>query len=257
VTVTGESPRIDTQLAATVGAAARGAPPFNTEAYDHIEENGLRRVVNDPLSTFSVDVDTASYANVRRFLMDGSLPPAGAVRIEELINYFRFEYPQPRSEVPFSITAELSDVPKNDKKDAGEIGSGHSVTALYEIVPVGVGVDAPDVDPLKYQTGPAVRATDASELATVNVRYKAPDGDTSRPIAAVIRNRVQPMSGNLAFASAVAEFGMLLRESEHRGKASYESVASRARTYRGSDPEGYRMEFIKLVELAASFRRSP
>jgi Ca-activated chloride channel homolog len=143
---------------------------------------------------------------------------------------------------------------KDDKKDAGEIGSGHSVTALYEIVPAGVDVDAPDVGPLKYQTRPVTRATDASELATINVRYKAPDGDTSRPITAVIRNRVQPMSGNLAFASAVAEFGMLLRESDHRGRASYQSAASRARAHRGSDPEGYRAEFVKLVDLAASLK---
>ena len=83
------------------------AAPFNTEAYDHVEENGLRRVANDPLSTFSIDVDTASYANVRRFLTDGSLPPADAVRIEELINYFRFDYPQPAGNEPFSITTEL------------------------------------------------------------------------------------------------------------------------------------------------------
>ena len=69
--------------------------PFNTETYDHIEENRFRRVAADPLSTFSIDVDTASYANVRRFLTDGGLPPPGAVRIEELINYFRYDYPQP------------------------------------------------------------------------------------------------------------------------------------------------------------------
>ena len=68
---------------------------FNTEAYDHLDENPFRRVSTDPLSTFSIDVDTASYANVRRFLNDGTLPPPGAVRIEELINYFRFDYPQP------------------------------------------------------------------------------------------------------------------------------------------------------------------
>jgi Ca-activated chloride channel family protein len=525
VTITGESPeraqqRSDTGVSSGLGVGSGGgtgggiypipsaAPvavgrmpldrnvgPFNTEAYDHIDENGLRRVANDPLSTFSVDVDTASYANVRRFLMEGSLPPAGAVRIEELINYFRFEYPQPASEVPFSITTEVSESPwnpkhrlaligiqgraledrepaprnlvflidvsgsmmpadklplvrnamrmlanvltardrvaivvyagasglvlpstpgdqkatihhaiahlesggstngaagirlaykvarehfirggvnrvvlatdgdfnvgvtsqdelvrlieqertsgvflsvlgvgtgnlkdstmerladkgngnyayldslyearkvlvreaggtlvtiakdvkiqiefnpkavsayrligyenrvlrnedfKDDKKDAGEIGSGHSVTALYEIIPAGEDVGASDVDPLKYQTRPATRARDASEVATVNVRYKAPDGDTSRLVSAVIRNRVQPMSGNLAFASAVAEFGMLLRESDYRGRASYESTASRARAHRGSDPEGYRTEFVKLVDLAASLKR--
>ncbi len=68
-------------------------PNFDTEAYDHLDENPFRRVSTDPLSTFSIDVDTASYANVRRFLNDGTVPPAGAVRIEELINYFRFDYP--------------------------------------------------------------------------------------------------------------------------------------------------------------------
>ena len=70
-------------------------PEYNTESYDHIDEGGVRRVVEHPLSTFSIDVDTASYANVRRFLNDGTLPPADAVRIEELINYFRYDYPQP------------------------------------------------------------------------------------------------------------------------------------------------------------------
>src|SRR5262245_41747890 len=76
------------------GLAGRAdASAFNTEAYDHIEDNRFRRVDADPLSTFLIDVDTASYANVRRFLSDGELPPAGAVRTEELINYFRFTYP--------------------------------------------------------------------------------------------------------------------------------------------------------------------
>ena len=68
---------------------------FNTEAYDRIDDNAFRRVADDPLSTFSIDVDTASYANVRRFLNGGSLPPRDAVRIEELINYFRFDYARP------------------------------------------------------------------------------------------------------------------------------------------------------------------
>ena len=70
-------------------------PPYNTEAYDRIEDNAFRLATQDPLSTFSIDVDTASYSNVRRFLNDGALPPRDAVRIEELINYFRFDYPRP------------------------------------------------------------------------------------------------------------------------------------------------------------------
>jgi Ca-activated chloride channel family protein len=469
------------------------SPEFNTEAYDHIHEGGVRRVAEHPLSTFSIDVDTASYSNVRRFLSDGSLPPEDAVRIEELINYFRFDYPQPGGEDPFSVTTELAACPwnakhrlaligirgrerdedkpvgprnlvflldvsgsmeppdklplvrnamrmlvdtltpqdriaivvyagasglvlpstrgnrkevihqaiaqlhaggstnggagiqlayqiarqnfvkggvnrvvlatdgdfnvgvtsqdelvrliekeresgvflsvlgvgtgnlkdstmekladkgngnyayldslqearkvlvreagatlnaiakdvkiqvefnpaavaayrligyenralrsedfNNDRKDAGEIGEGHSVTALYEIVPVGVEVNS--VDPLKYQQPlPVVRATtDARELATVKVRYKGPDGDASRLITRVMLNANSPMSANLGFASAVAEFGMLLRNSEHKGSASYGGLVARARSFRGIDPEGYRAEFIKLVDLAAA-----
>ena len=143
----------------------------------------------------------------------------------------------------------------DDKKDAGEIGAGHSVTALYEIVPAGAEVDAPSVDPLRYQQSPIRRAQPStSELATVKVRYKAPDGDASRLITTVVQARPRAMSPNLGFASAVAEFGMLLTGSEYRGRASYESALARARTFRGSDPEGYRAEFVRLVDLAAGLR---
>ena len=144
----------------------------------------------------------------------------------------------------------------DDKKDAGEIGSGHSVTALYEIVPAGVELE-PAVDPLKYQRAPALeptRAASSDELVTVKLRYKAPDGDTSRLLTRVIRNRPVAMTSNLGFASAVAEFGMLLRESPHRGTASFASVSIRARKFRGEDSEGYRAEFVRLSELAASLR---
>jgi Ca-activated chloride channel homolog len=476
--------------------SGRYAGPFNTEAYDNIDENPFRRVQVDPMSTFSIDVDTASYANVRRFLNDGGLPPAGAVRIEELINYFRFDYPQPDDDAPFSITTELAACPwdarhqlaliglqgrelrerddtarnlvflldvsgsmaepdklplvqiamrmladtltardrvaivvyagasglvlpstsgdrkttiqqaiadlqpggstngasgitlayrvarehfvrgginrvvlatdgdfnvgvtsqdelvrlieeqrasgiflsvlgvgtgnlkdstmekladkgngnysyldslhearkvlvreaggtlvtiakdvkiqvefnprsvaayrligyenrmlknedfNDDRKDAGEIGAGHSVTAIYEIVPAGVDADAPSVDPLKYQSRPALTGAAASdELITIKLRYKSPDGDTSRLLSTVVRNRPAPMTANLGFASAVAEFGMLLRDSKHASSGSYEAVSSRARTFRGHDAEGYRAEFIKLAELAASLKK--
>ena len=85
----------------------------NTESYDHIDENGFKHVSTDPLSTFSVDVDTASYANVRRFLREGRLPDPGAVRVEELINYFRLPYAEPDGPEPFSITTELAECPWN------------------------------------------------------------------------------------------------------------------------------------------------
>jgi Ca-activated chloride channel homolog len=86
---------------------------FNTEDYDHITENTFHKVSDDPLSTFSIDVDAASYSNVRRYLTGGQLPPAGAVRIEEMINYFKYNYPQPTGKDPFSITTEMSDCPWN------------------------------------------------------------------------------------------------------------------------------------------------
>ena len=474
----------------------RYSGPFHTEAYDHLDENPFRRVADDPLSTFSIDVDTASYANVRRFLNDGALPPAGAVRIEELINYFRFDYPRPQDAAPFSITTELSECPWNprhrlaliglqapdveeedarprnlvflidvsgsmqppgklplvrtamrmladvltardrvaivvyagasglvlpstpgdrktrihraiaelesggstngaagitlayqvarehfidggvnrvvlatdgdfnvgvtsqdalvrlieeqrasgvflsvlgvgtgnlkdstmekladrgngnysyldslhearkvlvseaggtlvtvakdvkiqvefnpaavsayrligyenrilrheefndDRKDAGEIGAGHSVTALYEIVPPGVAIETPGVDPLKYQqVPPRTAAASSGELLTVKLRYKAPQGDASRLLQVAVPDRPAPMGANLGFASAVAEFGMLLRTSPHAGGASFEAAAGRARRFRGPDPDGYRAEFVKLTELAASLGR--
>ena len=480
---------------ALIGGVAGGVAEFNTEAYDHIEENRFHRVDADPLSTFSVDVDTASYANVRRFLVDGELPPAGAVRTEELINYFRFAYPQPSGNVPFSITTELAECPWNpkhrlaliglqgrslkerdpsprnlvflldvsgsmmpsdklplvkaamrmltdvlterdrvaivvyagasglvlpstagdqkeriqealekleaggstngaqgiqlayqvarrnfirggvnrvvlatdgdfnvgvtnqsdlvsliereresgiflsvlgvgtgnlkdstmekladkgngnyayldslhearkmlvreaggtletiakdvkiqvefnprqvagyrligyenrmlnhqdfndDKKDAGEIGAGHSVTALYEIVPVGAPIDAPGVDPLKYQReSQQTRAAGSGELLTVKVRFKEPDGETSRLLSRVLSNQSTAMTANLGFASAVAEFGMLLRESPLRGSASFASLTARARKFVGEDEDGYRAQFIQLAERAATLR---
>ncbi|MET0164524.1 MAG: von Willebrand factor type A domain-containing protein, partial [Vicinamibacterales bacterium] len=140
VTVIGEPPRVNVQSAAAqfrtvvggviggvvggvVGAPLAGAREgFNTESYDHIEENRFRRVEADPLSTFSIDADTASYANVRRFITDGMLPPAGAIRIEELVNYFRFDYPQPSANEPFSITTELTPCPWNPRHRLALIG---------------------------------------------------------------------------------------------------------------------------------------
>ncbi len=95
---------------------------FNTEDYDIITENGFHKVINDPLSTFSIDVDAASYSNIRRFLIDGQLPPAGAVRTEELINYFKYNYPQPTDKHPFSITTEMSACPWNNDHKLVMIG---------------------------------------------------------------------------------------------------------------------------------------
>jgi len=465
---------------------------FDTESYDQVDENGFKHVATDPLSTFSIDVDTASYANVRRFLRDGRLPEPGAVRVEELINYFRLPYPAPEDGSPFSITTELAACPWNpahrlalvgiqgralaarepaprnlvflidvsgsmespdklplvqsamrmlvdelgerdrvaivvyagasglvlpstpgrdkaaitraiaelesggstngaegiqlayrvarehfirggvnrvvlatdgdfnvgvtsesalvrlieherasgvflsvlgvgtgnlkdstmekladkgngnyayldslhearkvlvhelggtldtiakdvkiqvefnpqavdgyrligyenrvlahedfddDTKDAGEIGAGHSVTALYEIVPNGERTPGAARGGLKYQQEPRLaRAARGDELATVAVRFKQPDANESRRVAATLLTTPRPMTANLGFASAVAEFGMLLRGSAHAGQATYAAVIDRARRYAGDDRDGYRAEFIGLAQRAA------
>ena len=484
-------------VAAAPVTAMMGAPSYNTEAYSKIDENRFHRTSNDPLSTFSIDVDTASYANVRRFLNRGQRPPADAVRIEELLNYFRYGYPAPANGEPFSMTAELSECPWNpahrlaliglqtrplpaertppsnlvflldvsgsmstpdklplvktamrmladtltaddrvaivvyagssgialasttgdrktdiqraiadleangstngaegirlaydvaaksfikgginrvilatdgdfnvgvtsqgelvrlieeqrtkgvflsvlgvgsgnlkdstmemladrgngnyayldsphearrvlvaeagatlatvakdvkiqvefnprqvgaykligyenrvlahqdfndDAKDAGEMGAGHSVTALYEIIPAGQPIEAGLVDPLKYQEPlkPSTGA-DSNELMTVKVGYQEPEGSKSRLMTMSVENRVEPLAQNLGFASAVAEFGLLLRDSEHKGRANWASAMERARRFRGDDPDGYRTELIRLIELAGALGES-
>jgi len=94
----------------------------NTEEYDHIAENKFLETIANPLSTFSIDVDAASYANVRRYLDNGQQPPADAVRTEELINYFNYDYPKPSGEHPFSIVTELSETPWNPETQLIHIG---------------------------------------------------------------------------------------------------------------------------------------
>ena len=95
---------------------------FNTEAYDHMADNGFIQVADRPLSTFSIDVDRASYANIRRFLREGRLPPKDAVRIEEMVNYFSYDYPNPTGAAPFSVTTEVSKAPWNPKHQVVHIG---------------------------------------------------------------------------------------------------------------------------------------
>ena len=125
------------------------------------------------------------------------------------------------------------------------------MTALYEVVPVGVPLDAGSVDPLKYQQPRATTAAAGSgELAAIKLRYKAPDGETSTPLGASVRDDGAEASVNLRFAAAVAEFGMLLRNSEHKGSASFAQALELGRNAAGDDPDGFRAEFVGLVEQA-------
>jgi Ca-activated chloride channel homolog len=465
-------------------------PGYNTEAYDPIDENGFKNVKDDPLSTFSIDVDKASYANVRRFLNENTLPPADAVRLEEMINYFTYSYPQPQDGKPFSITTELGQCPWNanhrlalvgikgkivetknlpqsnlvflidvsgsmeepnklpliktalkmlvdnlrvsdhiaivvyagaagivlpstpgdhkmiineaidkleaggstagcqgielayatakqqfikdgnnrvilatdgdfnvgvssdgelvrmigekrtdgifltvlgfgtgnfkdakmmkladkgngnyayidnileakkvlvsemggtlltiakdvkiqvefnpaavsayrligyekrklnnedfndDTKDAGELGSGHTVTAMYEIVPAGSAEKTASVDDLKYQKRQTIYKS-SDELLTVKFRYKEPQGEKSSLITTTLAgNPALSGSETLRFASAVAGFGMLLRDSKNKGDLTFDKVHAQAKAAMGQDADGYRAEFLKLIERA-------
>ncbi|HEU6451842.1 MAG TPA: von Willebrand factor type A domain-containing protein [Gemmatimonadaceae bacterium] len=464
---------------------------FNTEAYDKIDDNPFLAVRGNPRSTFSIDVDRASYSNVRRFISYGQRPPKDAVRIEELVNYFSYDYPDPAANVPFAVTTDVASAPWNpthrlvriglqgrkmalgdlppsnlvflidvsgsmqsedklpllksafrllvnqlrpedhvaivvyagaaglvlpstpgnekrrildaidsleaggstaggaglrlaydvakenrienginrvilatdgdfnvgvssdaemvrlieekreqgtsltvlgfgtgnlkdskmekladhgnghyayvdsfnearkvfvreiggtlatiakdvkvqvefnptlvtsyrligyenrmlrdedfndDKKDAGDLGAGHSVTALYEVIPVG----APDADsvrkgdPLRYQsTDVRTAAAGKDELLYVKLRYKEPEGGASKLLTHVVRDRVAEPSADFRFAAAVAEFGMLLRDSPYKGKATFDQALSLAESGRGEDVNGDRGEFISLVK---------
>ncbi|AUT02379.1 hypothetical protein CLI64_19380 [Nostoc sp. CENA543] len=145
----------------------------------------------------------------------------------------------------------------DDRKDAGEIGAGHSVTALYEIIPTGITSDVklPQIDPLRYQR-PGATTTDigANELMQVKLRYKLPQANTSQLITQTIQDSdlqsTQTPSTNFRFASAIAAFGMVLRDSEYKGNANYSLVMKLATPAVGEDKEGYRREFIRLVEQA-------
>jgi Ca-activated chloride channel homolog len=478
--------------------AEPATPAFNTEAYDSITENPFLAVAGNPLSTFSIDVDTAGYANVRRMLRQGALPPTGAVRIEELVNYFSYDYAPPKDDAPFAVHTEVASCPwkkehrlvriglkgqeldlsqrpssnlvflldvsgsmenanklpllrrslkmmvehlgendrvsivvyagasglvlkptpadrkgeilaalerlqaggstnggagielayqlaaenfitggtnrvilctdgdfnvgntsrsglvelveekaktgvfltvlgfgmgnykdstleqladkgngnygyidtisearkllvqelgatlvaiakdvkiqvefnpaqvtayrligyenrllaaedfNDDTKDAGEIGAGHTVTALYEIVPKGVHIELPGVDELRYQQPPETAVVAGSkELLFLKLRYKQPDGDTSELLEFPLadnRRGFAAASGEFKFAAAVAAFGMLLRDSKNRGDASFESVLELGTEGAKRDPHGYRAEFLELVRAAGELK---
>ena len=149
----------------------------------------------------------------------------------------------------------------DDKKDAGEIGAGHTVTALYEIIPVGQAVPgSPSVDPLKYQRPEQDSSATSGELLTVKLRYKAPDGDKSKlieiPLTADNIPAFDAASEDFRFASAVAAFGMKLRGSPDAGKITWPEIQDIARSALGNDPGSYRAEFLTLIEKAKAIEEA-
>jgi Ca-activated chloride channel family protein len=150
----------------------------------------------------------------------------------------------------------------DDKKDAGEIGAGHTVTALYEIVPAGQESSIPErpVDELKYQApGKRTKAAKSGEMLTLKLRYKAPDGDTSKLLEFPLKDdgkRFGDTTRDYRFAAAVAGFGMLLRDSQYKGDITYDAVAEIASEAGSDDPTGYRAEFLNLVNQARQISSS-
>jgi Ca-activated chloride channel family protein len=143
----------------------------------------------------------------------------------------------------------------DDTKDAGEMGSGHTVTALYEIIPTGIKSSfSGAIDDLKYQENKKVKTNgNSKEILTVKLRYKDPNGHTSKLIQEAVVDHSSPIintSNNFRFAASVVEFGMLIRQSDFKQNASFERVIQTASGAMGADKEGYRSEFIKLVKSA-------
>ena len=144
------------------------------------------------------------------------------------------------------------------------MGAGHTVTALYEVIPAGSSESLKSIDPLKYQSDPEnnevikkVKADLSAELMTVKLRYKEPDGNTSTKVEIPVKGKVldlEETSDNFRYSAAIAEFGMILRNSQYKVDASMEQVINLAKNARGEDEEGYRSEFLKLVKLADTMK---
>jgi hypothetical protein len=319
---------------------------FNPEPdADHHADSDFLSAAQNPLSTFALDVDPASYANVRRFLQAGERPPADAVHIEELVNYFPYAYATPQNNAPLAATLEVAAapwapahrlvriglkaraVPAGDvlvtvakdvtvqvefnparvqayrligydhralkKEDfnhnaitAGDVGAGHTVTALYEIVPAGVKPPAtPGVEALTYSKvesqesrvqgasafapfdrlkATAVKEardqeseTSKAELLTVKVRYTPIEGGAGQQLEFPLTDHgaaFAEASTDFKFAAAVAGFGLILRESSLKGSATLAGVEQWAGQGLGPDAGGYRAEFIGLVHQAEKLK---
>jgi Ca-activated chloride channel homolog len=142
----------------------------------------------------------------------------------------------------------------DDKKDAGEIGAGLSVTALYEIVPAGTAIQNDGIE-LKYGQAEPSQTNFSNELMTTKLRYKLPKEDESKLLTIGLIDRgttIENASDNLKFAASVVEFGLILRNSRFKGTSSYQNVLNLANSSIGNDLKGYRSDFTQLVNQAKS-----
>ena len=142
----------------------------------------------------------------------------------------------------------------DDKKDAGDIGSGHTVTALYEIIPAGSKEMVPGIDELEYQKTSLVKSPD---MMTLKLRYKEPDGETSQLLKQKVTESdfKKSLSDDFKWITAVTEFGLILRDSKFKGDSNFKHVIEFAQAARGDDPDGTRAEFIKLVKTAELLKK--
>jgi len=146
---------------------------------------------------------------------------------------------------------------RDDKKDAGELGAGHSVTAIYELVPKGGANPSGYVEPLRYATNATSTGVMNNELVTVKLRYKLPGNETSTGFSIPVRTgstKIEQASQEMRFAVSVAEAALLLYGSEFKGKANWNALIDRAKKSLGADEEGYRAEFVRLAKLAAGMQ---
>ena len=289
-----------------------------------LPENPFLPAAANPVSTFPIGVQTASYSTVEQFIDSGSLPPKDVVLVDEMINYFTYDYRQPEGDKPFSIDLDATACPwdpshrllrvglkgrdlptrmtiakevnvrvefnprqvspyrligyeksnpqldsKPDQADSGEIGAGHTLTALYEIVPASAGADSfmatPPADLLKYQRPSSAVATTmqgdeqlSKEMAMVQLRYKRPNSEAGEMIEQPFvdnESKFQDAAPDLKFAAAVAEFGMILRDSPYKGTGTFGAVVEWAREGKGHDAAGYRAGFIELVRRTEALKR--
>lgn len=276
--------------------SSRQAQPFNADTKSG--ENQFVPVSTNPISTFAINIATASYAEVRKMIDSGTTPPRDSVRIEEMINYFPYEYPQPQGDAPFSINLEAATCPwtphhrlvriglkgRGDRQEQAAIAkdvkvevefnptqvasyrllgyetrfprrndptnqspadavvqSGHAVTALYEVIPLQDGDTAAD----KLQT--------SADLLTVKLHHKHPITGKSAMTEQALTDAGTPFreaSADFRFAAAVAHFGMVLRNSPHKGDGTLAALLEWAQESSGPDNSGERAGFIELARKA-------
>ena len=219
----------------------------NTETFATATPNPVHSTATDPVSTFSVDIDTASYAIIRSSLNAGQLPPPDAVRIEEMVNHFPYTYPSPAADgPPFTNTVTVMPTPWNPGTQLVHI-------ALQGRLPdTRPGSPALLNDARHYSKTPDTPAT--GELGFLRLRYKNPGQTTSN----LIETPITPMTpgteptNDTRFAAAIAGWGQLLQASRYLNGYTYDQAIALATSAKGPDDYGYRAEAVTLMRLAQS-----